>query len=50
LEIVANFEDQATHRKEKKKISRLKQEALGHPLVMEALELFDGRVIDIKVP
>ncbi len=50
LEVVANFEDQATHRKEKKKISRLKQEALGHPLVMEALELFDGRVIDIKVP
>jgi DNA polymerase III subunit gamma/tau len=50
LKIVANFEDQATHRKEKKKISRLKQQALGHPLVMEALELFDGRVIDIKVP
>jgi DNA polymerase-3 subunit gamma/tau len=50
LNIVANFEDQATKRKQKKKISQLKQQAISHPLVMEALELFDGRVIDIKVP
>jgi hypothetical protein len=27
---------------------RLKQKALSHPLVMEALELFDGKVIDVK--
>jgi DNA polymerase-3 subunit gamma/tau len=50
LKLVANFEDQTTKRKEKKKISQLKQQAVNHPLVMEALELFDGRVIDIKVP
>ncbi len=49
LKIKANFEDQAVKKKKKQKISQLKQEAMGHPLVMEALELFDGRVIDIKV-
>lgn len=50
LNIVANLEDQVTKKKEKKKISQLKQQAVSHPLVTEALELFDGRVIDIKVP
>jgi len=50
LNIVANFEDRETKQEQKKKIGQLKQQAMGHPLVMEALELFDGRVIDIKVP
>ncbi|MGD9221728.1 MAG: DNA polymerase III subunit gamma/tau [Desulfobacteraceae bacterium] len=50
LNINANFQDHATKQKKKKKISHLKQEAVSHPLVMEAMELFDGRVIDIQVP
>jgi DNA polymerase-3 subunit gamma/tau len=49
LNVVANFKDQATKQEQKKKISHLKQQAISHPLVMEAIELFDGRVIDIKV-
>jgi DNA polymerase-3 subunit gamma/tau len=50
LEIVANLEDAAVKKAQKKKSSRLKQKALGHPLLMEALEVFDGRVVDIKGP
>lgn len=49
LDIIANFQDQDAKQEQKKKISHLKQQAVSHPLVMEALELFDGRVIDIKV-
>ena len=48
--MVANPEDVAAKRKQKQKSNRLKQDALNHPLVMKAMELFDGRVIDIKVP
>ncbi len=50
LNIKANFQDHAEKQQEKKKINDLKKEAVSHPLVMEALELFDGRVIDIQVP
>lgn len=50
LDIVANFQDRATKQEQKKKVGHLKQQAISHPLVMEALELFDGRIIDIKVP
>jgi DNA polymerase-3 subunit gamma/tau len=49
LNINANFQDHAAKQEQKKKIGHLKQEAVSHPLVMEALELFDGRVIDVKV-
>lgn len=49
LNVVANFKDQAAKQEQKKKISHLKQQAISHPLVMEAIELFDGRVVDIKV-
>lgn len=50
IELVANFKDSAAKKEEKKKNSHLKQKAINHPLVMEAIELFDGRVIDIKLP
>ncbi|MDP2645631.1 MAG: DNA polymerase III subunit gamma/tau [Desulfobacterales bacterium] len=30
--------------------NKLKQEALSHPLVSETLEVFSGRVVDVKVP
>ena len=50
LEIVANFQDQATKQEHKKKIGHLRQQAVSHPIVMEAQKLFDGRITDIKVP
>jgi DNA polymerase-3 subunit gamma/tau len=50
LNIITNFKDRATKQEQKKKVGHLKQQAISHPLVMEALELFDGRIIDIKVP
>lgn len=50
LEIEANVEASVAKQKKKQKTNRLKQEALSHPLVMKALELFNGRVLDIKVP
>ncbi len=50
LEISANYEDAEARMEQKDKVSRLRQTAMSHPLVMEALELFDGRLIDIKTP
>lgn len=50
LNINANFQDHATKQAQKKKVGHLKQEAVSHPLVQEAMELFDGSVIDIQVP
>ncbi len=50
MKVVANFEDVAVKQEQKEKSSRLRQQAMTHPLVMEALELFNGRVTDIKVP
>lgn len=35
--------------KESDKERRLKKEALSHPLVTDALEVFQGRVIDVKI-
>ena len=28
---------------------RLKQEALSHPLVADAIEIFNGKVVDVKI-
>lgn len=49
LNLVANIEDTATKRKKKKKATQLEQKALGHPMVMEAIKLFDGKVIDVNI-
>jgi DNA polymerase-3 subunit gamma/tau len=49
IKLVENIEDAQSKNQLKKKTGRLKQDALSHPLVMEALEVFDGRVIDIKI-
>jgi DNA polymerase-3 subunit gamma/tau len=35
--------------KKKKKDNQLKQKALDHPLVADAIEIFDGKLIDVKV-
>ena len=34
---------------QKKKNNQLKQKALSHPLVADAIEIFDGKLIDVKV-
>ena len=33
----------------KSKADRLKQEALSHPLVTDALEIFNGTIVDVKI-
>ncbi len=50
LKVIANFEDAEAKLEQKEKAGRLRQKAMSHPLVMAALELFDGRLIDIKIP
>jgi DNA polymerase III subunit gamma/tau len=50
LLITSNCEDAQDKRKEKKKSDQLKQKVLGDPLVMQAVELFQGKVVDIKLP
>jgi DNA polymerase III subunit gamma/tau len=49
LNIVANIEDLRLKQEQKQTADHLKQKALGHPMVMEALALFDGKVVDIKI-
>jgi DNA polymerase-3 subunit gamma/tau len=36
------------HQKNSRK-TRLKQEALSHPLVTDALEMFNGKIVDVKI-
>jgi hypothetical protein len=35
--------------KESDRARRLKREALSHPLVTDALEVFKGRIVDVKI-
>jgi DNA polymerase-3 subunit gamma/tau len=49
IKLVENIQDSQAKQQKKKETNRLKQDALSHPLVMEALEVFDGRVIDVKI-
>jgi DNA polymerase-3 subunit gamma/tau len=37
------------HTQKKKKDKKLKQEAISHPLVADAIEIFDGKLVDVKV-
>ena len=50
LELLANYEEAESKQAQKEEKSRIKQKAMGHPLVTAAMELFDGRLIDIKTP
>ncbi|MBW1892971.1 MAG: DNA polymerase III subunit gamma/tau [Deltaproteobacteria bacterium] len=47
LEIKSNINDDS--RKEINRASRLKEEAMNHSLVADAVEIFDGRIVDIKI-
>ena len=37
------------HTQKKKKDKQLKQEAISHPLVADAIEIFEGKLVDVKV-
>jgi DNA polymerase-3 subunit gamma/tau len=37
------------HQEKKSQAGRLKQKALSHPLVTDALEIFNGNVVDVKI-
>ena len=37
------------HQEKKSQAGRLKREALSHPLVTDALEIFNGNVVDVKI-
>jgi DNA polymerase-3 subunit gamma/tau len=40
---------QKSQHKESDRVRRLKKEALAHPLVTDALDVFQGRVVDVKI-
>jgi hypothetical protein len=35
--------------RESDRTRRLKKEALNHPMVVDTLEVFEGRVVDVKI-
>ena len=37
------------NQKKKIKNNQLKQKALSHPLVADAIEIFDGKLVDVKI-
>ena len=49
LVIHAKRERQVDPQLKKEQVSRLKQEALSHPLVAETVEIFNGKVVDVKI-
>lgn len=48
--LAGQFEDAGAKQIEKQKAEQLKQRALSHPRVMETIELFDGKIVDVKIP
>jgi DNA polymerase III subunit gamma/tau len=49
VRVTVNTQEAAGKQIEKQQVDHLKQSALSHPMVMEALELFGGKVVDVKV-
>ena len=49
INLSADMEAVKAGRKKKQQVQELKAEALKHPLVTEAIEIFNGEVIDIKL-
>jgi DNA polymerase-3 subunit gamma/tau len=37
------------NQQKKSRDSRLKQEALSNPLITDAVEIFNGKVVDVKI-
>jgi len=49
ITIAGKSEPELDNRKKKNNDNRLKNEALNHPLVAEALDIFDGKVVGVKI-
>lgn len=51
MEVIITTKKKLENEKQHKKSQaiRLKQEALSHPLVADALEIFNGKVVDVKI-
>ena len=49
LRVEADIESAEQKKKQKAALQRSKQEALGHPLVADALEVFNGKIYDVRV-
>ncbi len=49
LRIKADVESAKAKKKQKAALQRSKQEALAHPLVADALEIFNGKIYDVRV-
>ncbi|RJQ64125.1 MAG: DNA polymerase III subunit gamma/tau [Desulfobacteraceae bacterium] len=47
--LVSKVESAPDNQKKKVREDRLKQEALSHPLVAEAVEVFSGKIVDVKI-
>ena len=47
--VKANESEQADYRTKIDMENRLRNEALNHPLVRDAMEIFSGEVIDVKI-
>ena len=47
--LTANIQDAVEKEEQKKKTDELKRQTLSHPMVAEAINLFDGKVIDVKL-
>jgi DNA polymerase-3 subunit gamma/tau len=49
IKVFCNIQDVVEKKNNKKKSDLLKKQILSHPMVAEALDVFDGKVIDVKV-
>jgi DNA polymerase-3 subunit gamma/tau len=44
-----NIQDNNNREERKSRANRLRNDALAHPLVADAIELFDGKVVEVKI-
>jgi hypothetical protein len=49
IRLLSKTEAGPTHQQKKNHENQLKQEALSHPLVADTVEIFSGKVVDIKI-
>jgi DNA polymerase-3 subunit gamma/tau len=49
LVVRANVDQEDDNQYKRDRAGRLQQEALNHPLVTDAIEIFNGKVIDVKI-
>jgi DNA polymerase-3 subunit gamma/tau len=49
VRLIAGDDPGAGNLEKKKETHQLKQKALGHPLVADTIEIFNGKIIDVKI-